>query len=80
VKEIRAIFPPLIDSIAINISTIHAYLKIKYPVIKMFYYFLECTISFLPLVYYILVHYSKIVIIDQLIFTLLFHVLHFVEL
>ena len=34
---------------------------------------------FLPLVYYILVHYSKIVIIYQLIFTLLFHVFHFVE-
>ena len=34
---------------------------------------------FLPLVYYILVHYSKIVIIYQLIFTLLFHVLHSVE-
>ena len=34
---------------------------------------------FLPLVYYILVHYSKIVIIYQLIFILLFHVLHFVE-
>ena len=34
---------------------------------------------FLPLVYYILVHYSKIVIIYQLIFPLLFHVLHFVE-
>jgi hypothetical protein len=34
---------------------------------------------FLSLVYYILVHYSKIVIIYQLIFTLLFHVLHFVE-
>ena len=45
-EKIGAIFSPLIDSIAINISTIHAYLKIKYPVIKKFYNFLECTISF----------------------------------